>query len=431
LSKYIKFLKCSRCGKTYYYEDKPITCVKKDLGRLDIFYDYEKLKEFYTRQYVEKRPLTSQWKYIDMLPPKNESNIVSLGEGGTPLIKAYRLAQALGIKNLWLKDETRNPTGSFKDRGMSVSVSVAREFGFTKLTTASSGNAAAALAAYAAKAGMEVYAFVIEQAGYGKIAQLLFYGARVFKVRGLGKEDPTVKLMRLTYEKFGFYPSPSFGPFNPYQIEGPKTISYEISEQLGWDLPDWVYVPVGAASLLTGVWKGFRDYRELGLISRIPKLVAVQSSGNPPFVRAFKERQDPYNIRPWKNPHTIAWGLEDPYPWDGDGGILALRDSGGDAEEVSDSLILKAMKYLASYEGIFAEPSGAAGLAGLMQAIDEGKVDRSDKVVVLVTGHGLKDPDIVKEVAGDAPVINPDLNEFQSVLKERYGKRKTLGNQLA
>ena len=422
VSKYIEYLKCSRCGRLYSYEERPITCKNNDLGRLDIYYNYEKIKEFYTKEYVEKKPLKSQWKYFDLLPPKEERNVISLNEGGTPLLKAERLANVLGLKKLWLKDETRNPTGSFKDRGMSVSVSVAKEFGYKKLTTASSGNAAAALSAYAAKAGMDVYAFVIEQAGYGKIAQLLFYGAKVFKVRGLGEEDPTVKLMRLAYERFNFYPSPSFGPFNPYQIEGPKTISYEIVEQLKWKIPDWIFVPVGAASLLTGVWKGFVDYMNLGLINSFPKLVAVQSSGNPPFVRAFKEGQDPFHIKPWKKPNTIAWGLEDPYPWDGDGGIRALNESHGDAEEVEDSLILKAMKYLASYEGIFAEPSGAAGLAGLMQAVNEGKVDRSDEVVVLVTGHGLKDPDIVKEIAGDAPVINPDLNEFLEVLKEKYGQ---------
>ncbi len=421
MSKYITHLKCARCGKTYNYAEKPITCINRDNGRLDIFYDYEAIKEFYTKEYVSKKPLVNQWKYFDLLPPTDERNIVSLGEGATPLLKAKRLAEKLGIKTLWLKDETRNPTGSFKDRGMSVSVSVAKEFGFKRLTTASSGNAAAALAAYAAKAGMEVYAFVIEQAGYGKIAQLLFYGARVFRVRGLGREDPTVKLMRMTYEKFGFFPSPSFGPFNPYQIEGPKTISYEIVEQMNWSLPDWVFVPVGAASLLTGVWKGFKDYLVLGLIDRLPRLFAVQSMGNPPFVRAFKERQDPFNIRPWDHPHTIAWGLEDPYPWDGDAGIQALKESGGDAEEVEDELILKAMKYLAQYEGLFAEPSGAAGLAGLMRAIEDGRVDRSDEVVVLVTGHGLKDPDIVKETAGDAPVISADLEEFKAVLKEKYG----------
>ena len=421
MSKYIKYLKCCRCGKIYDYDAKPVICENKDLGRLDIYYDYEALKEFYTKEYVMKRPLMNQWKYFDLLPPKNEVNIVSLGEGATPLIKANRLAEVLGIKELYLKDETRNPTASFKDRGMSVAVSVAKEFGFRKAVTASSGNAAAALAAYAAKAGIEVYAFVIEQAGYGKIAQLLFYGAKVFRVKGLGKEDPTVKLMREAYEKYGFYPSPSFGPYNPYQIEGPKTISYEIIEQMNWKVPDWVFVPVGAASLLTGVWKGFKDYLNLGLIDRLPHLFAVQSTGNPPFVRAFKERQDPFNIRPWPKPHTIAWGLEDPYPWDGDAGLRALDETKGYAEEVPDEKIVEAMKLLARYEGIFAEPSGAASLAGLMAAIDEGIIDKSDKIVVLVTGHGLKDPDVVKEVMGDAPTISADLGEFRDALKRYYG----------
>ncbi len=421
MSRYIKYLKCCRCGRVYEYSSKPIICSNNDLGRLDIYYDYEALKEFYTRDYVMKRPLTSQWKYFDLLPPTKEENIVSLGEGATPLIKASRLAEVLGIKELYLKDETRNPTASFKDRSMSVAVSVAKEFGFKKAVTASSGNAAAALAAYAAKAGIEVYAFVIEQAGYGKIAQLLFYGAKVFRVKGLGKEDPTVKLMRETYEKFGFYPSPSFGPYNPYQIEGPKTISYEVVEQLNWEVPDWVFVPVGAASLLTGVWKGFKDYLNLGLINELPHLFAVQSTGNPPFVKAFKENQDPFNIRPWPKPHTIAWGLEDPYPWDGDAGLKALKETRGYAEEVTDDEIIEAMKLLARYEGIFAEPSGAAGLAGLVKALNEGIIDRSDKVVVLVTGHGLKDPDIVKEVMGDAPTISANLSEFRDALKKYYG----------
>ena len=421
MSRFIKYLKCSRCGRIYSYEDARITCEKNDLGRLDIYYDYEAMKEVVTKDYLSKIPLESMWKYKDRLPPKDESKIVSLGEGATPLIKAKRLAEELGLKNLYLKDETRNPTGSFKDRGMSVAVSVAKEFGFTKAVTASSGNAAAALAAYGARAGIDVIAFVIEQAGYGKIAQLLFYGAKVFRVRGLGREDPTVKLMRMVHEKFGFYMAPSFGPFNPYQIEGPKTISYEIVEQLGWRRPDWVFVPVGAASLLTGVWKGFRDFREIGIIPDLPHLFAVQSTGNPPFVRAFKEGQDPFNIRPWDHPHTIAWGLEDPYPWDGDAGIAALKETKGDAEEVPDELILKAMKLLASREGVFAEPSGAAGLAGLMAALEDGRIDKDEEVVVLVTGHGLKDPDVVKESAGDAPTISADLEEFKAVLSNAYG----------
>ena len=416
---YVKYLKCSRCGKVYYLDQKPIVCENKDLGRLDIYYDYEKVKEVFSKHILKGRRFY-MWRYRELMPVREDKNIVTLGEGGTPLIKAKRLAEELKVKNLYLKDETRNPTGSFKDRGMSVAVSMAVEFGYKVTVTASSGNAAAALAAYSAKAGLETYAFVIEEAGYGKIAQLLFYGAKVFRVKGLGKEDPTVKMMKLTYEKYGWYPSPSFGPFNPYQIEGPKTISYEVVEQLNWNIPDWVMVPVGAAALLTSVWKGFRDFKELGFIDNLPRLAAIQSTGNPPFVRAWKEKAEPFKIKPWPKPETIATGLEDPYPWDHDGGLKALQETNGVAEEVSDELILKAMKMLAKYEGIFAEPSGVASLAGYMKLLEEGIIDRGDTVVVLITGHGLKDPDIVKKVSGDAPKIEPKLEDFERALRERY-----------
>jgi len=404
----------------YYLDEKPIICRNNDLGRLDIYYDYEKVKESMTKDKLAKRPFY-QWRYRELMPVANGRNIVTLGEGGTPLIKARRLAEKLGVKNLFLKDETRNPTGSFKDRGMSVSVSMALEFGYKVTVTASSGNAAAALAAYSAKAGLETYAFVIEEAGYGKVAQLLFYGAKVFRVKGLGQEDPTVKMMKMTYEKYGWYPSPSFGPFNPYQIEGPKAISYEIVEQLKWDIPDWVFVPVGAAALLTSVWKGFRDFRELGFISDLPRLVAIQSTGNAPFVKAWKEKAEPFKIKPWPKPETIATGLEDPYPWDHDGGLKALEETRGLAEAVSDDLILEAMRLLAKYEGIFAEPSGVASLAGYMKLLENGTIDKEDTVVILITGHGLKDPEIVKKVSGDAPKIEPKLEDFEKTLNNYYG----------
>ncbi len=418
---FVKYLKCSRCGEIYSLESKPVMCRKRDLGRLDIIYDYEAIKEAVSREELERRPFY-MWRYFEFLPVSERRYIVSLGEGGTPLIKAERLAEKLGLRNLYLKDETRQPTGSFKDRCMSVSVSMAREFGFTRAVIASSGNAAAALAAYGARAGLDVIAFVPDFAAYGKIAQLLFYGAKVVKVRWSEAEDPTVKMMRVLAEKYGFYPSPSFGPFNPYQIEGPKTISFEIIEQLGWRIPGQVFIPTGAASLLTGVYNGFRDFNEVGWINGYPKLVAVQSAGNAPFVRAWMEKQDPLNIRPWeKPPETIATGLEDTFPWDGDAGLRALYRTDGYGVAVEDDLILKAMKMLASLEGVFAEPSGAAGLAGLIKAIDDGRVDRDEDVVVLVTGHGLKDPEIVKKAVGDAPLINAVESELLATLKKYYG----------
>lgn len=418
---YVAKLVCSRCGSVYDLHDKPLMCAKRDLGRLDIFYDYESASKVLTKDTLHARPF-NMWRYKELLPVPSNEYVVTLGEGGTPLLKASRLGEKLGLRNLYLKDETRNPTGSFKDRAMSVSVSMAKYFGYKKAVIASSGNAAASLAAYGAKAGIEVYALVPHFAARGKVSQLLMYGAKVIKVKWVEAEDPTVKLMKVLYEKYGFYPSPSFGVFNPYQVEGPKTISMEIVEQLNWKVPDQVFVPTGAASLLTGVYKGFRDFNELGFIEGYPKLVAVQPEGNYPLVRAWMEKADPLNIRPWeKPPETIATGLEDTYPWDGDMGLRALYSTSGYGVVVSDSRIIEAMKLLASLEGIFAEPSGAAGLAGLLNALENKQVDRDEVVVVLVTGHGLKDVDIVMKIAEEPPTINPDEQELLKAIRERYG----------
>ena len=418
---YVNKLVCSRCGREYSLLEKPLMCVRKDLGRLDIYYNYEEISRILTRDVLEKRPF-NMWRYLELLPVPSRDYIVSLGEGGSPLLKAMRLGEKLGLRNLYLKDETRNPTGSFKDRAMSVSISMALYFNYKKAVIASSGNAAASLAAYGARANIEVYALVPHFASRSKISQLLMYGAKVIKIRWLEAEDPTVKMMRILYEKYGFYPSPSFGVFNPYQVEGPKTISMEIIEQLQWQTPDQVFIPTGAASLLTGVYKGFRDFNKLGFIDKYPKLIAVQPEGNHPLVRAWKERVDPFNIKPWeKPPQTIATGLEDTYPWDGDMGLRALYDTKGYGIVVSDEEIVKAMKLLASLEGIFAEPSGAAGLAGLIKAIEEKLVDRDEIVVVLVTGHGLKDVDIAMKITSEPPTINPSEEELLNTIKTYYG----------
>lgn len=418
---HVKKLVCSRCKREYALDEKPVMCLNKDMGRLDIYYDYSEISKTLSKEVLSKRPF-NMWRYRELLPIPSEEYIVSLGEGGTPLLKAHRLEDKLGLKNLYLKDETRNPTGSFKDRAMSVSVSMAKYFGFKKTVIASSGNAAASLAAYGAKANLEVYALVPHFAARGKISQLLMYGAKVVKVRWTEAEDPTVKLMRILYEKYGFYPSPSFGVFNPYQVEGPKTISAEVIEQLDWNVPDQIFVPTGAASLLTGVYKGFMDFNQLGFINELPKLVAVQPEGNYPFVRAWMTRSDPLSIKPWeKPPETIATGLEDTYPWDGDMGLRALYSTNGYGIVVSDNEIVQAMKLLASLEGIFAEPSGAAGLAGLIKAIEEGRVDRDEVIVVLVTGHGLKDIDIVTKIAGEPPLIDPTEEELLEAIKYSHG----------
>ncbi|MCS7128314.1 MAG: threonine synthase [Sulfolobales archaeon] len=414
---YVKYLKCSKCGSKYHLSERPVMCSRKDLGRLDILYDYESISMALSKEDLFKRKFYV-WRYFEFMPVSSEGSIVSLNEGGTPLIKAKRLAEALGLRNLYLKDETRNPTGSFKDRCMSVSVSMAIELGFEKAVIASSGNAAASLAAYGARAGLEVVAFVPHFTPLGKLAQLSLYGARVIRVKWVSSEDPTVLMMRTLAEEYGYYPSPSFGPFNPYQLEGSKTIAFEVAEQMNWGIPSQIFIPTGSASLLTGIYRGFRDLNRVGWINGYPMLVAVQSTGNAPFIRAWIEKQDPMNIRPWeKPPATIATGLEDTFPWDGDAGLRALYETNGYGLAVPDELIANAVKLLASYEGILAEPSGAAGLAGLMKAVEERIVDRDESIVVLVTGHGLKDPEFLLKIFPEPPLINPNIEEALAILK--------------
>ncbi len=408
---------CSRCGKVYDPREGHVMCDNKDLGRLDIYYDYEKVKESLTKRSLQKRPRDT-WRWKELMPAE-EKYAVRLGEGGTPLIKATRLAEAYGLKELYIKDETRNPTGSFKDRSMAVSVAKAVELGVKVDTTASSGNAAAALAAYSAKAGIKTVAFVLSTASVSKIAQLKLYGASVVKVRGIEKgEDPTVKMMLATVEQWGWYPSPSFGPFNPYQVEGPKAISFELAEQFEWKPYDWLLVPTGSSCLLAGLWKGVRDLKEVGLTNYYPRLVPVQPAGNSPLIRAIKNNIPFEKIEPEKHPHTIASGLSDPYPWDGDAALEGVRKTGGTGEVATDEEIAQAVKDLAKYEGIFAEPSGAAALGALKKLIDDKVIDRSDKVVVLVTGSGFKDLAFAQSLYTEPPEIEPDLNQLRDALKK-------------
>ncbi len=414
---FVTKLKCARCGREHPPETKICMCPSKDDGRLDIYYDYTTLAEKVTKKTLAGR-LPGVWKYWELLPIQDKRSIVTLGEGGTPLIKATNLAKKIGLKTLFLKDETRNPTGSFKDRSMTVGASKALEFDARVVAIASSGNAAASLAAYSAKAGLKCYAFVLESAPIAKIAQIHLYGAEVVRVKEVEKGvDPTVQMLRMVVERYGWYPCPSFGPFNPYQVEGSKTLSFEITEQLNWNAPDWVVIPVGSACLFTGVWKGFRDYCTLDLINTIPKLAAVQASGCAPLVRAFKQGKDPFEIEPWEHPDTVAGGLADVYPWDGDAALSALKETGGSAKAVSDQAILEAQKLLASTEGIFAEPSGVASLAGLIGLVDEGVVDADELVVVLITGSGLKDPQVVVRRFKEVPIIKPSIEEFEKSIK--------------
>lgn len=408
---FVEKLVCSRCGREYAPELNPLMCANKDGGRLDLVYDYSAISKRLTREELRRREIRGVWRYWELLPVERKY-CVSLGEGGTPLIKAGRLAENLGLKKLYLKDETRNPTSSFKDRAMSVGVSKAVEMGIDTVVTASSGNAAAALAAYSARSGLKCVAFVPEDVSIGKASQLLLYGARVFRVKQIEEGvDPTVQLMVLAHEKLNWYTCPSFGPFNPYQVEGPKTILYEVIEELGWRPPDFIFVPTGSGCLLTGLWKACIDLRNIGLVENYPRLVLVQPTGNMPLVDALRRGLSFSEIKPTPYPRSVASGLLDPYPWDGDMALEGVRKSGGTGVAVSDDEIMEAVKMLAKFEGIFAEPSGAAGLAALQKLLDEGTISPSDEAVVLVTGSGLKEPEKIVKLYPEVPLIKPDLNE--------------------
>jgi len=392
---FVERLVCSRCGTPYAPEEDPIMCGKKDFGRLDVEYDYDAVSSHLTRDSLKLRPARDVWRYEELLPVKPKF-AVRLGEGNTPLIHARRLGELVGMKRLYLKDETRNPTASFKDRAMAVGIAKAVELGKGDVAIASSGNAAASLAAYSAAAGIRCHAYVPDDAAIGKLAQLLLYGATTVRCRQKKEgEDATVQAMLSAVEDSGYYPCPSFGPFNPYQVEGPKTIPFELFEQYDWSEISAVFVPTGSGCLLTGVWKGIRDLKEVGLVDTYPRLVPVQPKGNQALTRAIRGGQRFDQIVPEAYPESVASGLLDPFPWDGDSALEGVRETRGTAVSVGDPEIMRAVRDLAACEGVFAEPSGAAGLAGLRALLGEGSVKKDDMAVILVTGSGLKEPDKV------------------------------------
>lgn len=416
INSFITKMKCARCGKEYAPNSGAIWCANRDDGRLDISYDYDAILDCINKELLSRRE-RGVWRYKELLPINDTKNIVTLGEGGTPLVHARRLAQKLDLQTLWLLDDTRNPSGSFKDRPMTVGISKAVELGYTTVVSASSGNAAAALSAYSAKAGLECITFVPEMASAAKLAQLTNYGAKVVRVRGLRLgEDPTVRLLKEACDRYRWYPCPSFGSMNAYQAEGPKTMAYEIAEQLGWGTPALIYVPVGAGGALTGNWKGFVDLKELDFIKELPTMMAVQSTGCAPLVRAFEQGIDPSRIVPWERPDSIATGLMDPFPWDGDYALKALKESNGKALAVTNEDILDAQRLLAKTEGIFAEPSGVTSLAGLVKQLSSNSIEKSDSILVEITGNGLKDPNVAIMSMPEIPVIDGSIQELERIL---------------
>jgi len=414
---FVSQLKCSLCGAEYAPDEVRYVCPKHgDVGLLDVLYDYERIKSQVTPSDISKSKDFSIWRYWDLLPIDDRLAVPPLRVGWTPLYNAKRLGKELELQNLWLKDDGLNPTGSFKDRASAVVVAKAKELGVEVITAASSGNAGAALAGLSASGHIPAVVFVPHTAPEAKVAQLLIYGARVFLVKGT--YDQAFDLSLAASKEFGWY-SRNTG-YNPYTVEGKKTASFEICEQLaltgsegssgGWAVPDRIFVAVGDGNIITGIWKGLRDLLALGWIETMPKLMGVQAEGAAACYNAWKAGTE--TIIP-VDAHTISDSICVGLPRDGTRAVRAVRETQGAYLTVSDDEVLEAMRKLAREEGIFAEPAGATGYAGLVKAVRENLVNHDEDIVVIVTGNGLKDIHAAVKAAGQASLIEPNLDSIR------------------
>jgi threonine synthase len=378
----VTHLECSLCAARFEPHQAHNLCSCG--GTLFVRYDLPAIKASWTRESLRSsRP--DLWRYLPVLPPRNPESIVSLGEGMTPLIRARRLGAAIGAHHLWVKDEGLNPTASFKARGMTTAITMARELGIRKIAIPSAGNAASAAAAYAAAAGIEAHIFVPKDVPLSNLIECQTLGAHVTLVDGLISDCARIVAERKDHE--GWFDMSTLK--EPYRVEGKKTMGYEVAEQFGWDLPAAIFYPTGGGVGLIGMWKAFDELEQLGWIgARRPKMIAVQAVGCQPIVRAFEQSASRSEF--WQNASTVAAGLRVPKPL-GDKLILGiLRESAGTAIAVSDNEILDAGRELASLEGIFAAPEGAACVIAARKLIANGFLNPADRIVLYNTGSGLK-----------------------------------------
>jgi threonine synthase len=380
-------LQCFDCQKAFPVGETGFRC-KSCGGLLEAKFDLEEKREprWNNRQ-------LSVWKYRELLPIEGEKYIVSLAEGGTGLHHCKRLGRKLGLKKLYVKNEGENPTGSFKDRGMTVAISKARELGKKKVLCASTGNTAASLAAYSARAGLECIVLVPKgKVAGGKMLQVIMHGAKLIQIKG--DFDQALEIaMELSDRRQEFY---LMNSINPFRLEGQKTLAFEILDQLGRKVPEVVILPVGNGGNISAAWKGFSEFQQLKIVKRRPRMIGIQAEKAAPIAKAVKSKRR--KIRPVHNPQTIATAIRIGSPVNWPKVLRAIRESSGTAETVTDRQILEAQKELATLEGIFVEPASAASIAGLRKLTEEGRVNPSQIIVCVTTGHGLKDPSVLERL---------------------------------
>ncbi len=381
---YITHLECHSCGNRFDSEKIQTFCPDCQ-APLMVRYDLDSARENLDRDEFRHRP-RGMWRWRELLPVRKPENMINLGEGDTPLLHLANLGSELGLSHLFVKDESLNPTGSFKARGLAAAVSKARELGVKKVIIPTAGNAGGAMAAYAARGGLEAHIFMPKDTPAANIEESRIAGATVILIDGLISEAAGMAGEKARAE--GWFDVSTFK--EPYRTEGKKIMGYELAESFDWELPDVIIYPTGGGTGLVGMWKAFKEMQAMGWLanSKFPRMVAIQADGCAPVVKAFRENAPFCDF--WRDAQTIASGLRVPKSFADQLILSDLRKSNGNAVAVSDEMIIEAQKYLAYKEGIFAAPEGAATLAGLQKLIMEGWISPDERIVLFNTGTGLK-----------------------------------------
>ena len=392
--------RCVKCGREYKAVPNLTNC--ECGGILDIIYDYDYIKQNLTKEKLAARDDRSMWRYRELLPVEETTPNTPLRVGWSPLYKADRLAKELGIAKLWVKDDGQNPTASLKDRASAMAVAKAQEAGAKVIACSSTGNAASSLAGNAAAAGLKTYMFVPSRAPKGKVAQLMTFGATVVSVQGSYEE--TFELSKQAIDKWGWYNRNA--AINPYLSEGKKTVGLEIMEQLNWQVPDFIAISVGDGCTIAGLWKGLKDLYAIGFIDRLPRLISAQAEGCCPLNRAIMEN------KPWHpmEENTLADSIAVGVPRNADKALMAIRESNGLVVNVSDEEIMAAQKLLGRTCGVFGEPAGVTGTAGVKKLREQGILPADATVVSVVTGNGLKDVANAIKACGEPISIPSDMD---------------------
>jgi threonine synthase len=404
-------LRCVECGTCYREGEVLYTCPACGIaGILDVEYDYDRISRTFHRDWLARAPL-SIWRYLPILPIKKDSRLPTLQCGWTPMMEFGDLARRWGIANLFIKDDGRLPTGSFKDRASCVGTTKAVELGYGTITCASTGNAASSLAGFAANMGLSAFIFVPAHAPEAKVAQLRIFKSNVLLVNGT--YDEAYYLCQDAAQTFGWYNRNC--AINPYLIEGKKTSGLEAAEQLEGRVPDWVSVAVGDGCTIAGIWKGFVEMKRFGIIDRLPRLLGVQAKGAQPIYEAWQAGDE--KVRP-RRAETLADSIAVGQPRNQTKALRAIRQSGGAMLGVDDEEILSAMYELAQHAGVFGEPAGVTGVAGLLRAVESGVVKANETVLHIVSGNGLKDVRSAMRACPEARRIGVSLDDVRAVVKD-------------